>query len=78
MANGGNATVRELMAKSIVTGDLRQSLVDAAAVMRTKRISALVVLDREAIVGIVTERDLLRAIADGRNPARTPRFSVHD
>ena len=70
-ANGGNTTVRELMAKSIVTGDPRQSLVDAATVMRTKRVSALAVLDGEAIVGIVTERDLLRAIADGRNPART-------
>ena len=64
-------TVRELMAKSIVCGDPRGSLVDAAATMRANRISALAVLDGKTIVGIVTERDLLRAIADGRNPAAT-------
>jgi CBS domain-containing protein len=64
-------TVRELMAKLIVSGDPRQSLVEAAALMRAHRISALAVLDAEAIVGILTERDLLRAIADGREPAST-------
>jgi CBS domain-containing protein len=45
--------------------------VDAAATMRANRISALAVLDGKTIVGIVTERDLLRAIADGRNPEAT-------
>jgi CBS domain-containing protein len=64
-------TVRELMAKSVVSGDPRHSLVEAAAKMRASRISALAVLDGDAIVGIVTERDLLRAIADGREPAAT-------
>jgi CBS domain-containing protein len=64
-------TVRELMAKSIISGDLRQSLVEAAAQMRAHRISALAVLDGNAIVGIITERDFLRAIADGRNPDAT-------
>jgi CBS domain-containing protein len=64
-------TVLELMAKSVVSGDPRQSLVDAAALMRTHRISALAVLDGDTIVGIITERDLLRAIADGRDPAAT-------
>jgi CBS domain-containing protein len=64
-------TVHELMAKSIVSGDPRQSLVDAAAQMRDHRISALAVLDGEAIVGIITERDLLRSIADGRDPEAT-------
>jgi CBS domain-containing protein len=56
------------MAKSIVSGDPRQTLVEAAAQMRAHRISALAVLDDDAIVGIITERDLLRAIADGRDP----------
>lgn len=64
-------TVRELMAKSVVSGDPRQSLVEAAAQMRANRISALAVLDAGAIVGIVTERDLMRAIADGRQPGTT-------
>jgi CBS domain-containing protein len=63
--------VRELMATPIVSGDPRQSLVEAAAQMRANRVSALAVLDGEAIVGIVTERDLLRAIADGCQPGAT-------
>lgn len=39
--------------------------------MRSHRIGALAVLDNGSIVGIITERDLLRAIADGRNPGET-------
>jgi CBS domain-containing protein len=64
-------TVGELMAKSIVSGDPRKSIVEAASQMRAHRISALALLDGSAIVGIITERDLLRAIADGRNPEAT-------
>jgi CBS domain-containing protein len=61
-------TVRDLMSHSIVCGDPRHSLVEAAAEMRAHRISALAVVDNSAIVGIITERDMLRAIADGRDP----------
>ena len=54
-----------------MSDDPRQSLVEAAAKMRANRVSALAVLDGNAIVGIITERDLLRAIADGRKPGAT-------
>jgi CBS domain-containing protein len=64
-------TVRQLMSHSIVRGDPRQSLIEAAAEMRAHRVSSLAVLDGDAIVGIITERDLLRAIADGRGPGMT-------
>ncbi len=63
--------VRDLMSRSIVGGDPRESLFQAAAEMRRHRISALAVLDGDAIVGIITERDFLRAIADGRRPDTT-------
>lgn len=63
--------VGDLMSHSIVSGDPRQSLVKAAAEMRANRISALAVLDGSGIVGIITERDLLRAVADGRDPGTT-------
>lgn len=63
--------MRELMSHAIVGGDPRHSLVEAADQMRTHRVSALAVLDGEAIIGIITERDLLRAIADGRGPRTT-------
>jgi CBS domain-containing protein len=65
------STVRDLMSHAIVCGDPRQSLVEAAAEMRAHHISSLSVLDDDAIVGIITERDLLRAIADGRDPGAT-------
>ncbi len=64
-------TVRDLMSHSIVRGDPRHSLVEAAAEMRAHRISALPVLDDGAIIGIITEHDLLRALADGRDPGAT-------
>jgi len=64
-------TVRDLMSRSIVAGDSSQTLVEAAEAMRMHRISALAVLDDQRIIGIITERDFLRAIADGRRPAST-------
>jgi CBS domain-containing protein len=65
-------TVRDLMSRSIVSGDPGQTLVEAAHEMRTHRVSALAVLEGDAIVGIITEHDLLRAIAAGRRPRKTP------
>lgn len=75
-----STTVRELMGKSTECADGRQLLVDAAAQMRTNRTSVLAVLDGEAIVGIITERDFMRAIADGRDPAAThvSEYMTHD
>lgn len=75
-----STTVRELMGKSTVCADPRQTLVDAAAQMRTHRTSVLAVLDGQAIVGVITERDFMRAIADGREPASThvSEYMTHD
>jgi CBS domain-containing protein len=64
-------TVRELMGASTVSADPSQTLVEAAARMRAQRTSVQAVLDGEAIVGVITERDFMRAVADGRNPAAT-------
>lgn len=63
--------VRELIRKSAVCTDPRQSLADSAAQMRADRTSVLAVIDGEAIVGVITERDFMRAIADGRDPTST-------
>jgi CBS domain-containing protein len=61
--------VRDLMARVVIAGDPRQSLADAAAQMRSSRVSALAVVDGQEIMGILTERDLMRAVADGRVPS---------
>jgi CBS domain-containing protein len=60
------------MGKSTVRAELRQSLVDAAARMRVHRTSVLAVLDGQAIVGVITERDFMRAMAATPRPRRSP------
>jgi CBS domain-containing protein len=55
----------------LVTVDSDESLVDAADRMRWYAVGALPVYERRTLVGIVTERDLTAAVADGVDPART-------
>lgn len=60
----GTLAVRALMTWGVITvgpdADVRQ----AARIMREHRVGALPVLDRGRVVGIVTERDLIRAFVD--------------
>jgi CBS domain-containing protein len=63
--------VRDLMSRTLTVVDPGKTLVQAAALMRAQRVSSLAVLDGEEAAGIVTERDLIRAVADGRSPADT-------
>jgi CBS domain-containing protein len=58
--------VREVMHTPAVTTTAPETLSDAAARMLEYGISALAVVDDDGtLTGIVTERDLLRAMADG-------------
>ncbi|HEX6262038.1 MAG TPA: CBS domain-containing protein, partial [Actinomycetota bacterium] len=45
---------------------------DAAGRMQYQEIGSLAVLEHGKLVGILTERDLARALADGVDPAETP------
>lgn len=59
-------TVREGMTTQLVTVGPEHTLRDAAEIMTRWRVGAAVVLDPEgAGPGIITERDLLRAVASG-------------
>ncbi len=62
---------RELMVTAVETTDPRASLVVAAEQMRRGNVGALVVLDQGTVIGILTERDVVRSVADGRVPALT-------
>lgn len=44
-----------------------QSLLDASRQMTECRIGALLVMERGALAGIVTERDIVRAVANGKS-----------
>lgn len=53
--------------------DVNDSVLDAARAMVERNIGAVPVLDNGALVGILSERDLMkRIVAEGRDPAKTP------
>jgi CBS domain-containing protein len=65
--------VNELMQTPVVTTTARETLSSAAARMYEYGIDALAVVNgSDEVLGIVTGRDLLRAMADGRTPTTTP------
>jgi CBS domain-containing protein len=53
------------MTRVALSVDPTTSLVDAASRMHERRVGAVVVLDGGRLVGILTERDVLRAVATG-------------
>jgi acetoin utilization protein AcuB len=56
-------TVADVMTKSVIVIDPERDAREAARIMIDHKIGALPVLDGERLVGIVTETDLLRALA---------------
>jgi len=64
--------VHELMSAPPVTCSADSSLADATALMNRRRIGSVVVTERGAILGILTERDLLRATAERVDAAAEP------
>jgi CBS domain-containing protein len=60
--------IRGLYSPNAVTAKLEESLSQAAVRMTFNNISALPVLDNGMLVGMITERDITRAAANGRHP----------
>ncbi|MGZ4418127.1 MAG: CBS domain-containing protein [Gaiellaceae bacterium] len=60
------ATVRELMSTSLLTVEATVPLTEAAAQMDARRVGAVLVLNGEHLSGILTERDILHAVATGQ------------
>ncbi len=56
-------TVRDVMTWTVVTARPDMSIREAASVMRERKIGALPVVERGRVVGMLTERDVLRAFA---------------
>jgi CBS domain-containing protein len=60
-------TVRDVMSKPVVVIGVNNTLREAAKEMMNKGISSLVVVDENGeVVGIITERDVVRAVAEGK------------
>ena len=71
--------VSEIMTKATVTDAAQDSLAEAAARMWNAQTGSLLVMEGEHLVGIVTERDVLRAIAHGswfHAPSAQPSESI--
>ena len=58
-------TVGEVMMKELLTVDATTPLQTAAERMSARGIGAVLILSGEALSGILTERDVLRAVATG-------------
>ena len=63
--------VSEHMTSSLLTISADATIGDAAAAMTERGVGAVVVLEGEAIAAILTERDVLKAVAAG-NDGSTP------
>jgi len=70
MSYGMWREVAEIMTKDVATIQRDASVAEAASIMASRGISGIVVMQAEQVVGVLTERDLLkRVIAAGRDPA---------
>jgi CBS domain-containing protein len=69
-------TVQDILdrkGREVVTVDAAATVLQAARRMNERGIGGLVVMEGARLVGIFTERDVLRrVVAEGRDPARTP------
>jgi CBS domain-containing protein len=59
------ATIAEIMSRGLLTVAPGISLQEAARQMDERHVGAALVLEGDALRGIVTERDVLRAVASG-------------
>ena len=59
--------VSEHMTRSLLTVTAQATLGEAASAMAERGVGAVVVLDGEAIAAILTERDVMKAVAAGRD-----------
>lgn len=57
------ARVSDIMTREVVSAEPRNTLVEAAECMLTRRIGCLPVMQQERLLGILTQSDLLRALA---------------
>ena len=64
-------SVASLMKPDAPAASSRDSLTDIANRMRSSRASAVAIMEDIRLIGIITERDLVRAVAEGLDPRTT-------
>ena len=72
IVNGsGKMLVREIMNRNIVTAKPEITLKEASKVMSEMHIGCIVIYANEKILGIITSTDILKAVANDREPNGT-------
>jgi CBS domain-containing protein len=61
-----HSPLREIMSKPLVTISINSSIKDAIQSMHRNNIRRLVIVDRETMVGIITDKDIFRAITNNQ------------
>jgi len=61
--------LRELISGEVETISANATVFDAAVRMQDAQVGSLAVIDDDEFSGIFTERDVLRAVADGGDPS---------
>ena len=61
-------TVGDIMSRSVLTTDVGASVAEAAALMYSRRVGSIVVVQGNTPIGILTERDLVRFAAGAADP----------
>ena len=59
----GDVTVRDIMSTEIVSVGISATVAEAATLMGKQRVGSALVMDGDDVVGIFTERDIVRALA---------------
>jgi CBS domain-containing protein len=60
--------VRDVMTADVLATEPGTALQEAARLMANRRVGAIIVLEGGSLAGIMTERDVLRAVATGIEP----------
>jgi CBS domain-containing protein len=60
--------VSEIMTKEVVTVGPEYNVADVASVMHARGIGSVIVLEDDRVLGILTERDILKVVGSGEDP----------
>ncbi len=72
-------TIRDVMSTTLLTVDATETISEAAAQMDARRVGAALVMNGEHLSGILTERDILHAVATGQvEGTRVGAWMTHD
>jgi CBS domain-containing protein len=69
---GKTAVLRDLMTEHVVTTTPQTSVTEAAAAMVASRVGSAIVMQGSFLAGILTERDVMRAVASAEDLQRSP------